>query len=348
MNLEEFFGQILFNIGTQEVTTGHIIRLAIILAIAYFIYRVVLKRWLPNYLEEDSRKQGGKVFSTLFYTGLLFLVLQSFNLDYTIFPNEKYNLQVSDIFEAILILLFARLIYWAITQVILWNYYKRSKVDTGAQYAINQLLQYVIYVIAILLALSSLGVQMTVLWGGAAALLVGLGLGLQQTFNDFFSGIILLFERSVSVGDVVNIGGLIGTVKKIGLRASIVETRDSVAIIVPNSKLVTDNVVNWSHYDAKARFSINVGVAYGSDTELVKNILLKTASENIYIKKHPAPFVRFTNFGDSSLDFELLFYSRNFIVIEDVKSDLRFEIDKTFRENDIIIPFPQRDIWMKK
>ena len=109
-----------------------------------------------------------------------------------------------------------------------------------------------------------------------------------------------------------------------------------------------DNVVNWSHYDAKVRFLVKVGVAYGSDTELVKNILLKIASKNIYIKKHPAPFVRFTNFGDSSLDFELLFYSRNFIVIEDIKSDLRFEIDKEFRENGIEIPFPQRDVWMKK
>ena len=348
MNLEEFFGQILFNIGAQDITVGIIIRLIIILAITYFLYRIIAKRWLPNYLDDETRAQGGKVFKTLFYTGLLFLILQSFNLDYPLFSNEKYDLRISDIFEAVLILLFARLIFWAVTQVILWSYYKRSKIDSGAQYAVNQLLQYVIYVIAILLALSSLGIQMTVLWGGAAALLVGLGLGLQQTFNDFFSGIILLFERSVSVGDVVNIGGLIGTVKKIGLRASIVESRDSITVIVPNSKLVTDNVVNWSHYDAKVRFSINVGVAYGSDTALVKKILLKVADTNIYIKRHPVPFVRFTNFGDSSLDFELLFYSRNFIVIEDVKSDLRFDIDKEFRENGIEIPFPQRDVWMKK
>ena len=264
MNLEDIFGQILFNIGAQEISVGHLIRLFIILAIAYFIYRVVLKRWLPNYLEEDTRKQGGIILKSLFYTGLLFLVLQSFNLDYQLFPNEKYNIRISDIFEAILILLFARLIVWGITQVILSSYYKRRDIDSGAQYAVKQLLQYVIYVIAILLALSSLGVQMTVLWGGAAALLVGLGLGLQQTFNDFFSGIILLFERSVSVGDMVDIGGMIGTVKKIGIRASIVETRDSISVIVPNSKLVTDNVVNWSHYDAKVRFKINVGVAYGS------------------------------------------------------------------------------------
>ena len=348
MSLEEFFGQILFNIGTQDITVGVIIRLIIILGVTYFLYRIIAKRWLPNYLEDETRNEGGSIFRSVLYIGSLFLVLQSFNLDYPLFSNEKYKLRISDIFEAVLIILLARLIIWSLTRVILRSYYNRNKIDTGAQFAVNQLLQYVIYIVAILLAMSSLGLQMTVLWGGAAALLVGLGLGLQQTFNDFFSGLILLFERSVSVGDVVNIEGLIGTVKKIGLRASIVEGRDSISVIVPNSKLVTDNVINWSHYDAKARFTINVGVAYGSDTELVKKILLKVAEGNIYVKKHPTPFVRFTNFGDSSLDFELLFYSRNFIVIEDIKSDLRFEIDKAFRENDISIPFPQRDVWMRK
>jgi len=189
---------------------------------------------------------------------------------------------------------------------------------------------------------------MTVLWGGAAALLVGLGLGLQQTFNDFFSGIILLFERTVELGDVLEVDGTVGTVKLIGLRTSILETRDNITVVVPNSKLVTNNVTNWSHFDKKVRFQVNVGVAYGSDTKLVKELLLKVAMENTAVLEQPSPFVRFTNFGDSSLDFELHFYSREFIDIEDVKSDLRFEIDTFFRENNVDIPFPQRTIWMGK
>lgn len=297
---------------------------------------------------KETEGQGGSMVRILVYVAAAFLVLQSFNLDsYSIFPSGEYKIKVADVLEAILILLSARLLFWVITQLVLFRYYKRSNVNLGSQYAINQLLKYVLYTMAALWAISSLGVQMTVLWGGAAALLVGLGLGLQQTFNDFFSGILLLFERSVEVGDVLNIGGMVGTVKSIGLRTSTIETRDSITVVVPNSKLVTDNVINWSHFDEKVRFKIEVGVAYGSDTKLVKALLLKAANDHPGVNEIPNPFVRFTNFGSSSLDFELHFFSRNFIHIEDVKSDLRFEIDNVFRENDVEIPFPQRVVWMK-
>ena len=119
-------------------------------------------------------------------------------------------------------------------------------------------------------------------------------------------------------------------------------------MIVPNSKLVVNNVINWSHYDDKVRFKVSVGVAYGTDTALVKSILLETAKEHSFVLKYPSPFVRFTDFGSSSLDFELLFYSKNFTIIEDVKSDIRFEIDRKFRESNIEIPFPQRDVWVRK
>ena len=235
-----------------------------------------------------------------------------------------------------------------ITQIFLYGYYRQKNINIGSQFAVNQLLKYVIYVIAAFIALDTLGVKMTLIYGGAAALLVGVGLGLQQTFNDFFSGLILLFERTVEVGDTVQIGDNVGTVKKIGLRASIIEGRQNITMIVPNSKMVVDSVTNWSHFDDKVRFSINVGVAYGSDTEQVKELLLAAAKENPYIIEYPAPFVRFVDFADSSLNFQLHFWSRNFIIIEDVKSDLRFKIDALFRANNISIPFPQRDIHIKK
>ena len=296
---------------------------------------------------KETNSNAGNLVRLLVYAAAVFLVLQSFNLESYTVINSTNPIKVSDILEAILIILAARLVFWMVTQLFLYRYYKRSKIDTGSQYAINQLLKYVIYTMAILWAISSLGIKVTVLLGGAAALLVGIGLGLQQTFNDFFSGIVLLFERSVEIGHVLNIGGMIGTVQKIGLRTSLIETRESITVVVPNSKLVTDNVINWSHLDKKVKFIISVGVAYGSDTKLVKNILLKVAEEHPEVVEHPNPFVRFTNFGNSSLDFELHFFSRNFMRIEDVKSDLRFEIDNNFRENDVEIPFPQRVVWMK-
>ena len=206
-------------------------------------------------------------------------------------------------------------------------------------------MKYVVFVIAILLALDNLGIEMTVLWGGAAALLVGLGLGLQQTFMDLVSGLILLFERSVEVGDVVKVDNLVGTITKIGLRTSNLLSRENITIIIPNSKLTVENVINWSHFAKHVRFSISIGVAYGSDTKLVKKTLLSVAAENSHVLKAPSAFVRFVEFGESSLDMELHFWTKNLIISEDIKSDLRFAINDAFHEKGIEIPFPQRVIW---
>lgn len=305
---------------------------------------------LGEYTRVQPEKTAGKTLQYAIYTFAAILILQKFQIDLELFNfqvgEDTYHFRISSIFSAILILLIARLLVWLITQIFLNSYYQSREVDLGSQYAINQLISYFIYIIAFVMALDNMGVQMTVLWGGIAALLVGVGLGLQQTFNDLFSGILLLFERTVEVGDVIEINGDIGNVKRIGLRTSLIESRDNVTMIIPNSKLVMDGIVNWTHFDSKVRFKIPIGVAYGADTSLVKQLLLE-AVDHPKILKRPTPFVRFTEFGASSLDFELLFYSRNFSGINDVKSDIRFKIDQLFRDNNIEIPFPQRDIWIR-
>lgn len=293
-----------------------------------------------------------RIVQPIVYILALSFIIQEFNVDATIpvpwTKDPANDPTINTILSAILILLFTRLATWVITEIILHPYYKSKSINVGSQFAINRLLTYFLLVVAILAVLQYVGLNLTVIWGGAAALLVGVGLGLQQTFNDLISGIILLFERTVEVGDVVEVGSLIGTVKEIGVRTSLIESRDNISVIVPNSKLVGDNVVNWSHFDMKARFQVSVGVAYGSDTALVKEILLKVASQHKKVLKYPSVFVRFTGFGDSSLDFELHFWSRELERIEDVKSDLRFGIDQQFREANVEIPFPQRDVWMRK
>ncbi len=301
--------------------------------------------FLPR--QSINQQKITRLVKSALYTLAVILILQNFS-DYIFFTQGQFELRLSGIFIVIFIILLAQLTAWIVTQLILFGYFRKRKIDLGSQYAINQLVKYVIYVIAFFVSAQALGLQMTVLLGGLAALLVGVGLGLQQTFNDLFSGIILLFERTVEVGQMIEIDGLIGAVKQIGLRTSVVETRDNVTVIVPNSKLVTDKVINWSHYDDKVRFFITIGVAYGSDTKLVKETLLGILKENIYVLDFPAPFVRFTDFADSSLNFELYFWSRNFIIIEDIKSDIRFAIDEAFREKGIQIPFPQRDVWIRK
>ena len=261
---------------------------------------------------------------------------------------EIVSIKTSNILYAILIILVARLVVWVVTQIFLYGVYRNKNIEVGSRYAINQLVKYVIYIFAIIMALDVFGINMNILLGGAAALLVGIGLGLQQTFNDFISGIVLLFERSVSVGDVLEIDGEVGRVKEIGLRSSTLLTRGNIRLVVPNHKLVNEKVINWNHNSEIVRFDIPVGVAYASDTSLVKKCLIKSVKSSPYVLDYPAPFVRFQEFGASSLDFQLYFFSKNLMVIEDIKSDIRFEINKLFRENDISIPFPQRDVRIYK
>lgn len=301
---------------------------------------------------KDSESSAQKTVQYIFFLLVGIYALQNFNFDpvlsQRVIDGETVSFRISNILQAILIFLFAKLFIWVMTQLLLYNLFNRNKIDAGSQYAINQLIKYVVYVIAIIAALGVFGINMNILLGGAAALLVGIGLGLQQTFNDFVSGIVLLFERSVTVGDMLEIDGEIGTVKEIGMRASTLETRGSVSIVVPNHKLVNEKVVNWNHHTDKVRFNIDVSVAYGTDTAIVKKLLLKSVRQNPYVISYPAPFVRFNLFGESSLEFSLHFYSRNLLVIEDVKSDIRLEVDRLFRENGISIPFPQREIRIVK
>jgi len=301
--------------------------------------------------KKSSEESGSRSLQYIVYLFFTMIFLQKTDLNFSLFSflqgGEIMNFRINNILSILLVFFVARILIWMISQFILYKYFQQNKVDLGNQYAIKQLLKYFIYVVALGIAVESTGIQMTVIWGGAAALLVGVGLGLQQTFNDLISGIILLFERTVEVGDVLEVDGMVGFVKKIGIRTSLVETRDQITIIIPNSKLIVNKVKNWSHYDDKARFTIDINVAYGSDTKLVKELLLLSTSDIDELLKYPPPFVRFINFGESGLDFKLYFWSRNFIDIEQVKSDIRFEIDSLFRKHKISIPFPQRDIWIR-
>lgn len=262
--------------------------------------------------------------------------------------NEKISISVSQVLTVILVILITRLIIWFVINIILYGWYKTKGLDIGKQYAYNQLLSYIIYFIAVIVALRFLDIDLTLILAGAAALLVGIGIALQQVFSDFFSGLVILFERSVEVGDFLDLGSEKGVVKKIGLRASVMETPENKDLIVPNSQLVNNQLANWSSTRAVTRFDVLVGVAYGSDTQQVKDLLIEAATNTNGISSTPLPFVRFTNFSASSLDFQLLFYSERLQNIEDVKSDLRFEIDRLFNIHEIRIPFPQRRIHIEK
>jgi len=356
---------ILLSTESYQLTTSHILYGLIVFQLTrlldWFISNVYIHKYFQGRDDikevsktkvDDGESTATNLVKYIFYIIGAIIILQIFKIDASLFHRtingETFNFKISNILTALLIIIAARLVIWLLIQVVLYSFYRNQKVDQGAQFAINQLLKYVIYTFAIVMALEHLGINMTLLLGGAAALLVGIGLGLQQTFNDFISGIVLLFEQSVAVGDVLEVDTTIGVVKRIGMRSSILETRGNVSFILPNSKLVNEKVINWTHLSSKVRFDLPLTVAYGSDTKLVKKILMDVAKENPYIIQYPAPFVRFNEFGESALDFSLYFFSRNYMIIEDIKSDLRFSIDAAFRENNISIPFPQRDIRIVK
>ena len=263
-------------------------------------------------------------------------------LDYTIFQYKDIVFNLHHIMGVLVLVFVAKLILQFTKRLI--DKRLTNVLDKGRAKAMYQLFSYLIFIVFSLLGLELIGVKITILLAGSAALLVGLGLGIQSLFNDFVSGILLLFEGTISVGDIVEVDGLVGQVKNIYLRTSEIETRSRIVIIVPNHKLVSENVINWSHNRDITRFQVNVGVAYGSDVKLVKRLLEEAAKEHDMVSKVPEPAARFINFGDSSLDFELLFFSKEMFTIEFIKSDLRFAIDEKFRKNNVTIPFPQRDV----
>ncbi len=268
-------------------------------------------------------------------------------LQYEIFHFGKYKIEVITLVIIALILLITRLIIWIIKKT-LFRKERLNKHDQGNTYAVFQILKYLIWILAIVLTLETIGVKVTVLIAGSAALLVGVGLGLQQTFNDVISGIILLWERSIKVNDILEIDGDVVMIQEIGLRTSKGLNRDEISIIIPNSLITTNKVINWSHQTKKTRFRINVGVAYGSNVDLVLKILEESAYEHPDVGNKYHVEARFVEFNSSSLDFQILFFSENVFRIEKVKSDIRKTINRKFIENKITIPFPQVDVHLKK
>ena len=258
----------------------------------------------------------------------------------------NYTIKVFSLVAIVVIFLLTKLTLWLIKKA-LFRKRKKELVGEGNALALFQLIRYLIWVVSIGIILHVIGLKLTVLIAGSAALLVGVGLGLQQTFNDVISGIILLSERSIKVGDILEIDSDIVKIQSIGLRTSKGLNRDEISIIIPNSLITTNKVINWSHQSKHTRFKINIGVAYGSDVDLVIKVLKESALEHNEISDKRMVDVRFLDFGDSSLDFQLLFYSTNIFRIEKVKSEIRRIISKKLMENRITIPFPQLDLHLK-
>ncbi len=215
----------------------------------------------------------------------------------------------------------------------------RNKFDT-----IFSFVRWLIYITIFLSILNSVGFKITAIFASAAALLVGVGLALQTWFQDIMSGVFIITDKSVRVGDIIELDNKVGRVVEIKLRTTRAVTMDNKVLIIPNHLYLIHSLYNWTQNGKITRESVSVGVAYGSDTELVKKLLIRAAKEHHQVLKNPPPMVLFTNFGDSSLDFKLSFTLRDSFMAVIPQSDIRFTIDRLFREHNISIPFPQRDV----
>ena len=225
--------------------------------------------------------------------------------------------------------------------------YLLKDLDDAPRYVIVRLTQYLVWIVGIAIAIELLNVDLTALTVVAGALGIGIGFGLQNVVNNLVSGIVLLLEQPVRYRDRVTVENIEGQVENINFRATTILTNDNISIIVPNSQFVNQTVVNWSHGDPRIRVHVPVGVAYGSDVELVTQTLLEVAREAKGVLNRPVAEVRFLEFGDSSLNFELLVWSDEPPNYHRLRSQLNYAIDKAFREHEIEIPFPQRDVHIK-
>ncbi len=224
----------------------------------------------------------------------------------------------------------------------------RTHMEPDLQYAVSRFVGYCFIAVGFFFAFRVIHLDLSSLAVIVGGLGIGIGFGLQNIISNFVSGLIILAERPIAIGHRVEVGGVAGQITKISLRSTVVVTNDNITIIVPNSNFITNPVTNWSYGDPKVRLRLPVGVAYGSDVEKLRRVLLEIAAGNPAVLKDPAPMVRFLEFGDSSLNFELAVWTIDMARNPTrFRSDLYFAIERKLRENNIEVPFPQRDLHLR-
>jgi small-conductance mechanosensitive channel len=263
-----------------------------------------------------------------------------------LFTISNTKISVTSILISIAVIVFAFQIA-KYTGRLLNSALKSRSVDSGVRDSLEKFVRYVIIILGVLFAMDNMGVSINSLAAIGAVLMVGIGFGLQNITQNFMAGLIILIERPIKVGDIVNVGNTSGRVLDIRVRSTVIETRDNVTIIIPNSKFVSEEVTNDSYSGQTIRHHIRVGVAYGSDVEKVKKLLCTAGANHEKTLKNPPPAALLEDFGDSSLNFDLRFWCSDIWHMEKISSDIRCDIDRLFRENNVEIPFPQRDIHIK-
>ena len=269
-------------------------------------------------------------------------------LNYRIFTLGEAHITPLNV---IYLILLTGLLFWLsnkLKTILIERVLGRTHLDLGARVAIGTITRYFLLFVGFLIILQTVGINLTTLNVLAGAIGIGVGFGLQNVASNFISGLIIMFERPIKIGDRIEVGDINGKVTGIGARSTTVRTNDNITIIVPNSKFIEENVVNWSFEENIVRFRVAVGVAYDSDISLVKNLLLEVARENKDVLEEPKSAVRLIEFGDSSINLQLWVWTKTKLQRKAAFiSDLNFAIWEKFRANDIEIPFPQTDLHIR-
>lgn len=356
-NLENTLNFVLIETNGFVIDVKWLITFLIYLGLGFFVLFLIKKilnaATKNNWWIGPSREKI--VYNSVKFPIILIVFEETLNLfggdnvlfeivNYPIIESESINLTIRNILVFISIILLMRFFIALVEFSIHRSLKQKPWINKATEYSFVKLTSYALYIIAIFIGIRTMGIDISLLLGASAAVLVGVGFGLQDIFKDFISGVLILFEGNFKVGDIIEYKNTVARVNRIDLRTSRVITRDGNRILIPNSILVSNEIINWSISNPDSRFLVEVGVAYGSDVELVKEVLLNCANEHSEVARQKETIVLFDEFGDSSLNFKLLFWCNKTWDENPIKSDIRFAIDKSFRENKIRIPFPQRDL----
>lgn len=369
-NNPEFSENFTYNSDGFIFAPINIILFIVILLLAKIFLKYLKKSFKVLHIDDKQFKIEGRefalwklirqfVYSIVFYSCFQSLSVNNVDINlgniliYDFIRIGNFHVSVYHIFLIVVVLFIAKFILNFLKIYLLKRVSKRKHLDKGTEFVIIQLVKYVVYTMAFIVIIRSFGIGLDLLIGGVGALVLGMSLGLQDVFKDFFSGLLLLFEGATKVGDIIEIQNyngeenFIATIKEINLRTTKVETRDDKTLIIPNSALTHQSVNNWSFDNPLIRFHIPISVHYSSDVELVKRVLVKCAQEHPKVKNTKPIFVRLLNFGNYGLEMDLVFFTEQNFYIEIYKSEIRFAIEKEFKAKGIIVPYPQQDIYIK-
>ena len=347
----QYLTEPLFHVGSNYITAAGLIAFAVFFGVGLSLAKLFQSELFRRFL---TRLKLGKNFVSIIpaifsLTTLIFFSVTAINAAGIPLawnrPLPGISLTLVQIFLLIALLLG---VFWisARTKSFLFNrFLVNSGLDRSLQYAVSQIVSNIVLVVGVFIVLDNAGIHLATLAVFAGAVGVGIGFGLQNIASNFISGLVILAERPITIGDRVEVAGITGQVQQIRARSTVILTNDNITMIVPNTKFIDSPVTNWTYSDPRVRFRVPVGVAYGSDLEKARNALLEVARENPQVLDEPAPTVFLEAFGGSSINLELVVWSKEMSYRpRRFRSDLNFAIARKLREAGVEIPSPQRDI----